>query len=656
VSESLLAPARSAPATAPEAQSLWREAAVFAALVAFVAALRPYTGIVGDSVLYMGGALAALDPQGVGADPMWRLDGQMRFSLYPILLRPLVDLLGAERAALTVAACGLLLWSCALVVLARVLAGRERAVAVVLACASFSCAYSSHATVYFGEPMATPRIFAEAAVLAALAATLAGRLGCAAMFSVVATLMHPVMASAGIATIVVYCGAVDRRWLVAGAGAGIFCVGAALLGVPVFERLATPIDPQWLAMLHGPDDYLFPTSWPERAWSLLVVRGATVALAAIVSQGAARRLFVAILVVAVSASALTLVFGDFYPLLLVVQAQPWRAGWLLALAAAAGFAVCGVALWREGPRSRLSFALLAFAWLIDSSVAGALVAIAALVLRRIGADVSRIADGRIGRWLWIGVGALSLVEIVAFYRLAAAVVAARPEGARPPLHWLMLDAHVLAVPIALLGVVLATRPLMLRPAMLRPAMRVASRLLVPMSAALCLLVAAGWRQEWDPFRMALAQAGRQSDLVEMLSARPGPILWLGGNQEAWYWAGRPNWAAGVQGNGIVFSRALTLLWFERMRALIDQGWIADGGTIARARSQPDPVYPDVSPEKRALFCARADAPAWIVAPIPSEDAAAGAKLWRAPARRFAGDPNGGRMIGVDLFVIHSCAM
>ena len=71
-------------------------------------------------MLYVGGALAALDPQGVGEDPMWRLDGQMRFSLFPMLLRPLVATLGAEHAALVVAACGLLLWSAALVVLARV--------------------------------------------------------------------------------------------------------------------------------------------------------------------------------------------------------------------------------------------------------------------------------------------------------------------------------------------------------------------------------------------------------------------------------------------------------------------------------------------------------------------------------------------------------
>jgi hypothetical protein len=133
-------------------------------------------------------------------------------------------------------------------------------------------------------------------------------------------------------------------------------------------------------------------------------------------------------------------------------------------------------------------------------------------------------------------------------------------------------------------------------------------------------------------------------------------VWLGGNQEAWYWAGRPNWAAGVQGMAIIFSRELTFTWFERMGALIERGWLTDGGTISRALSKPDPVYPDLSPERRAPFCARPDAPAWILAPIAKESDAAGAAVWRAPGRRFAFDPSEGPMIGVDLFAVHRCAL
>ncbi|ATQ69451.1 hypothetical protein CQW49_17345 [Methylosinus trichosporium OB3b] len=641
----MLAPAQAAPSGAQDACAGWRATAVFAALVASVALLRPYTGIVGDSAVYMGGALAALDPQGVGQDPMWRLDGQMRFSLFPMLLRPLVAALGAQSAALLVAACGLLLWSIALVVLARVLAGRANAVAVALACASFSAAYSSYATVYYGEPIATPRVFAEAAVLAALAATLAARSALAALFACLAIMLHPVMAAAGVGVIFVFHALSDRRWLVVGFAAAVLLVGAAALGAPFLDRLTTPIDPQWLAMLRGPDDYLFPTTWPERAWALLAQRGATVALAAVVTQGATRRLFISILVIGSAAMTLALVFGDLYPLLLVAQAQPWRAGWLLALAAAAGFGLCGVTLWREGPVARIILALLALSWLIESSAAGALVAGLALALRIAHVDLSRYADRGAGRWLWIGVGLLSLFEIVVYYRLAAASTAAAPVGARPPPYWLLLDGHAFAVPIALLGVCLA----------MRPPLRIAPRLLAALSAAFCLVVAASWRQEWDAYRMTMARSGRQSELIELLSARPGPILWLGGNQEAWYWAGRPNWAAGVQGNAIIYSRELTFIWFERMRALIDEGWLADGGTISRKLSKPDPLYPDMSPQKLAHFCARGDAPAWILAPIPTESAAAGATVWRAPVRRFAFDPSRGELIGVDLFAVHPCA-
>lgn len=622
-----------------------RGAANLAALVACVAIFRPYIGIVGDSVLYMGGALARLDPEGIGRDVMWAQDGQMRFSVFPALVRPLVAALGVEKTAMILSALGLLLWAGGLVALSRAIVGRGAAVAVVLACASFPAAYNSHATVYFGEAIATPRVFAEAAILAALAALISGRAALAAGMCGVAALLHPVMALAGVGAIYVYLCLGDRRWLWVGAAGAVLCVGASMLGVPVLDRLIMPIDEPWLAMLRGPDDYLFPTTWPESAWSLLAARASTVALAALVSRGAVRRLFMAILLVSLAATALTLVLGDVFPLLLVVQAQPWRAGWLLALAAAAGFAVCGMTLWREGPQSRFILALLALAWLIGGAGLEAFAAIVALVLRGGRFDLSSLCSAMAVRWIWIGVVVLALFSIAFNLGLALSLDAAEPSGAHPTPVWLLLNTHVFAVPAALLGVFLA----------LVPATRFSPRLPTLVSLALCTLACSLWRQEWDPYRQAIVRAGRQSELTTLIESRPGPILWLGGNQEAWYWAGRPNWVAGMQGVAIVFSRELTMTWFERMKVMIDLGWIADGGTISRTISKPDPVFPDLSPHKLLPFCERPNAPSWIIAPIPSPTNVGGASVWRAPVRRFAVDPQGGSMIGVDYYAVLPCA-
>lgn len=620
-----------------------RVLAVSAALILVVVIFRPYTGIVGDSVLYMGGASAGLDPDGIGRDPMWSLDGQMRFSIFPWLARSLVGWVGVVTAALTLSALGLLLWAAAVVAFAWVVAGRGAMIAVVLACATFPAVYNSHATVYFGEPIATPRVFAEAAVLAALAAAIGGRWRAAALFLAVGTLLHPIMALAGVGTIFVYLCLENRRLLWFGAVAAGLCLGGGLLGVPVLDRLTSPIDPEWLAMLRGPDDYLFLSTWPESAWSLKLVQASTVALGALVARGALRRFFVAVLVTSLAAMAAAFILGDLFPLLLIVQMQPWRVAWLLALAAAVAFAVCGVALWKEGPQSRFGLALLAMAWIVDASGVGAALAVSVVAMRRFRLEPP--IGGNMVKWIWVGVVGLALLAIALNYGLAISFSASQPPGVLPPPMWLLLDGHVFAVPAALLGIYLVLHP----PA--RPALGV----LLSIDVALCILAWMFWRQEWDPYREAIAKAGRQDELIRLIDSRPGPILWLSGNQETWYWAGRPNWVSGMQGMAIVFSRELTMKWFERMRVLIELGWIADGGTIPRTISKPDPPFPDLSPGKIRAFCTRPDAPAWVVAPIPSADAGNGASVWRAPARHYVADPAGGPRVGLEYFAVLPCA-
>ena len=69
-------------------------------VVALFALCHPYAGLLGDSTIYAVRALADLDPAGLGRDPMVVLDGQMHFSLFPSLYRPLVAAFGASRAAM----------------------------------------------------------------------------------------------------------------------------------------------------------------------------------------------------------------------------------------------------------------------------------------------------------------------------------------------------------------------------------------------------------------------------------------------------------------------------------------------------------------------------------------------------------------------------
>src|SRR5437667_6692732 len=67
---------------------------------------------------------------------------------------------------------------------------------------------------------------------------------------------------------------------------------------------------------------------------------------------------------------------------LIVQLQPWRALWLAAVLAAAGFAPAAVGLWTRGGAARAALALLVCAWLTrDAALAAVPLAAAALALR-----------------------------------------------------------------------------------------------------------------------------------------------------------------------------------------------------------------------------------------------------------------------------------
>ena len=68
-------------------------------LIAFLvfALGRPYRGILQDPQIYIGRAVADLDPSGVGRDLMFVHDGQFGFSLFPFVVRETVALWDRRR-------------------------------------------------------------------------------------------------------------------------------------------------------------------------------------------------------------------------------------------------------------------------------------------------------------------------------------------------------------------------------------------------------------------------------------------------------------------------------------------------------------------------------------------------------------------------------
>ena len=200
------------------------------ALVAFWFLRREYYGVWHDARIYMGRGLADLDPQGVGSDLFYRFDGQSSFSVFSKIVDVLIPVFGLAHSALLLSATSLLLWLAAMAALAGQLASGRLKWAILICVATSSGSYGALGLLHYAEAFATPRPFAEAGVLAALAALLAGRKLTAMLFLLLAALFHPIMALVGVGAFYLYICAEDRRWIYLGLVGGFAVALAALLG------------------------------------------------------------------------------------------------------------------------------------------------------------------------------------------------------------------------------------------------------------------------------------------------------------------------------------------------------------------------------------------------------------------------------------------
>jgi hypothetical protein len=339
-------------------------------LIAFLVFVlgRPYRGLVQDPQIYIGRAVADLDPSGVGRDLMFVHDGQFGFSLFRFVVRAMVALWGPAMTGEALAFVAALAWFFAARALARQFVGGGAVWMVVIFAALLPNAYGAPYPFGFAELIAIPRPFAEAFVLAGLAALAARRDVVCLCCLVAAALLHPIMALAGFGVFVAVLGLEDRRWFWFSGCAGTLSILGGALGLPLLNRLFTAIDPSLLSLHESHNAFLFPSLWPIESFAPLIVQATTIAIAAHSRQGRVRWILAAIIVVGLGGIAMSAIFGDWLSSLLVVQAQPWRAAWLMAVAGAMALGVCAVELWRRGPSGRMVLALLVLCWSFNSAL------------------------------------------------------------------------------------------------------------------------------------------------------------------------------------------------------------------------------------------------------------------------------------------------
>ncbi len=616
---------------------------------------RPYNGIVHDSRIYIGRALANLDPTGVGRDALFAFDGQTKFTLYTALIQPLVRMAGASQASVLLTLAELLLWLAAAAWLVRRFApetGATATTAALICAAVLPAAYGPLGVLSFGESFATPRCLAEAAVLGALPALLGGRsLLCWALLAG-AALLHPIMALAGCGAAFLVLASEDRRWwALAGAGVGAAILAALTHWMQARAALA-PFDPAWLAIVKLRTPYLFERAWPIKAWSDTGVGLTTLVVAIPLAQGRVRTLLFAVVVVASSALTLTFVGSDLAASKLLVQLQFWRALWLVQALAVLVTPFCIAQSFSSAGRDcRSAVVLMLGGWCLFDTPALAIPCCALALLAVTSRRHPRFGDMPDRFWpaCLIGVGVLAaivwILDLIVGVRLARTALQA---GADLKLSYL-LDTDVFRFPLiaTTLGLTLLRRSQRLhRPGLL---LAVAAVLLVP----LVLLL---WDQR-TPTRAMMDRGEDRADLVRLFGRGSGAVLWRGDTAAPLFWLGRPSWVNEMQGTAGTFSRRLSLQWDRRTRALLASGL---GSRRDRSPWARDLAGDDSAPAMRegvARLCRQPNGPSVIVSPgdLTPMFNSGEAVLWRAPRTDYRlVEDHGPKFVRLDRYTIVRC--
>ncbi|MCI0736011.1 MAG: hypothetical protein L0Y50_07030 [Beijerinckiaceae bacterium] len=617
-------------------------------LIAFLvfALSRPYRGIVQDAYIYIGRALADLDPEGIGRDLMFVQDGQFGFSLFRHVTKVLVALWGPALAAKALAFSAALAWFFAAAAFAKQFAKGTAVWAVLIFAALLPVSYGAPYPFRIAELIAIPRPFAEALVLAGLAALAARRNVLSLLYLIVAALIHPIMALAGFGVFLAITGFEDKRLLLLCAAAGVLVILGGAFGLPLASRLFTPADPALKSLLMLRSPFLFPALWPGESFPPLAVEATVIAIAAHLQHGRAREILVAVIVVGLGGIAISAIFGDWLSSLLVIQVQPWRTAWLMAAAGVVSLALSAMELPKRGPPGHIVLSLLALCWCLRSEPLVALpAALLALELHFRAQHYAAVLTKRVAVATWIIVGIVCLgwtVRVASWYW---GFLSAAPQGYGNPAT--LLNSDLFAFPLcALAAYCAAARP----------------RLGPSLTGCFATLLAGAFICLWDnrpPAQRMLEEDQAPPEILRRVGERQGEILWIDGLSEPWILLQRPQWASPLQGIPIVFSPPLAAEWQRRTQILIGLH-LADRKTFEPWSKPEKADRSKVSPEAIRQSCARSDAPAWIAVPLEQgTEPLAGLEmtLWRLPKPQFRLSKGDGEYVWqrVDAYQLIPCA-
>ncbi|MCY6383143.1 hypothetical protein [Hoeflea prorocentri] len=587
----------------------WLIPAVILASVWFLS--HPYTGVAHDARIYVTSALLNSIPADVSNDNMFKLDGQLGFTVFPSIIRFFSSIMGPSTAALVISLAALSAWITAFwFFVSRITQDRSRYVMMIFV-ALFAVPYGGYHIFTISEPYAVPRPFAEVFVLIALIFAIQSRFVVSAGFVVVAGLLHPITALPA-AALVWLMAVTDKeqttRWrasLLVTSGIGLLCaIGLAILDAPIFGRLFHTIDPEWMEPLKGRTRYLFVFEWRHLDLALLVVQSCVLIIAgSLVTNPNIRRLFLCVLAVVAAALAATAILGDWFHSVLVVQVQIWRATWILTVLSALSLAICCISLWKQDRSMKLVLAMVIIAWfgLPINAVAGASIALlslaAFLVFKRTKFEVSTVSLALV--WMLAGATLLTMFAITAplarIYALAdTASLFAYPKA--------IIVTKLFAIPVGIISLVWQNMPKRSYPRAVG----------VAVALMLAVLAVSSWDTR-NPWQKKMDRFEPDQSLTAMIEDKPGSVLWIDDRgTDAWVLAGRTSWWTMLQGASQVFSRPLAMIWKDRRDAMIEAGIVDERIRDPYVNKSAVEDY-QVSKSTLAQICSVPDGPSWVIA-------------------------------------------
>ncbi len=326
---------------------------LLALLLAANAVARPYANIDHDARLYSVQVLNHAENGAYQDDLFFRYGSQDQFSLFSLLLAPVVKVIGLEWTFFLVYLAGTILFIAALSRLVRRLVeDRLLALLALLYLVIAPLQYGGLSTFHVHEQFLTPRLLAEGLVLLGLDQLLQARYLPSLLLMVGAGLLHPLMAVGGFLTwggvLLVEKLGWRRAALIAGC---LTLAGAVVLAIPpVARRLLGSMDDTWRDSIRCASAFNFPSEWEAGDWLNVLACGLALGAGVCLYHRSdpRRASFYALVLLLGIAAVLGTVLAAALPYALPLQGQPYRALWILKVLEVPLCFVLANRLWRLG--------------------------------------------------------------------------------------------------------------------------------------------------------------------------------------------------------------------------------------------------------------------------------------------------------------------